>query len=103
MRRCCDTCIFRKDQKDDEPVYLDVEEKYEGIPEMVRERIIKDVRYTDGKFASFIIGDLIRCRDCAKVEEDKVFREYWCDGKRVPADHFCGYGVKKGEINATLD
>lgn len=69
--------------------------KDSGIPEMVQERIIKDVRYSDGKFASFIMGDLIRCRDCAKAEEDASIGTYWCDGREVPSSHYCSYGVRK--------
>ena len=38
---------------------------------------------------------VVRCRDCAKAEADTIFREYWCDGKKVPPSHYCGYGERR--------
>lgn len=39
--------------------------------------------------------EIIRCEDCNKCQIDIVYHEYWCDGKKVSADHFCGYAERK--------
>ena len=54
--------------------------------------------YDDGLDMAIAILDMltIRCKDCKNVHFDTTFKEYWCNGKKVPMDHFCGY-AKKGE------
>lgn len=42
------------------------------------------------------VAKIVRCKDCAKVHPDEMFGEYWCNGERVEANHFCSYGEKKG-------
>lgn len=41
------------------------------------------------------IDSLIRCRNCKYLQVDEVFHQYWCDGKRVGLDHYCGYAERK--------
>lgn len=38
---------------------------------------------------------LILCEDCAKCQIDDVYHDYWCDGKKVWKDHFCGYAERR--------
>lgn len=39
--------------------------------------------------------EIIRCKDCKHVQEDKIFHQYWCNGKEVKPDHFCGYAERR--------
>lgn len=39
--------------------------------------------------------EIIRCEDCAKCQIDDVYHDYWCDGKKVWKDHFCGYAERR--------
>ena len=48
----------------------------------------------------------IRCRDCIKLQRDVLADMYWCGGREVPLDHYCGYAERREEtkqINSTLD
>ena len=38
---------------------------------------------------------VVRCGECAKCQNDQWFHDYWCDGRKVWKDHYCGYGVRK--------
>lgn len=38
--------------------------------------------------------EITHCRDCAKLQIDNIFHDYWCDGKRVRLDHYCGYAER---------
>lgn len=113
MRRCCETCIFRKDLvKWDYSQGGCVHTKYDGFACLalasegnVIHMVGIDQHENDGcemwiakpQQIKTDAVQVVRCHDCAKAEEDSIFREYWCDGREVPADHFCGYGVKKGD------
>ena len=39
--------------------------------------------------------EIIRCEDCAKCQTDDVYHDYWCDGRKVWRDHFCGYAERR--------
>ncbi len=39
--------------------------------------------------------EIIRCKDCAKCQIDDVYHDYWCDGKKVWKEHFCGYAERR--------
>ena len=39
--------------------------------------------------------EIIRCRDCKHMQEDKIFHQCWCNGNEVKPDHFCGYAERK--------
>lgn len=39
--------------------------------------------------------EIIRCEDCANCQIDDVYHDYWCDGKKVWKDHFCGYAERR--------
>jgi len=45
-------------------------------------------------------SEIIRCKDCKRMQEDKIFHQYWCNGNEVRPDHFCGYAERKdnGEV-----
>ena len=34
--------------------------------------------------------EIIRCRDCAKCQYDALFDQYWCNGREVREDFYCG-------------
>lgn len=34
--------------------------------------------------------DIIRCRDCVKCQYDTLFDKYWCKGREVREDFYCG-------------
>lgn len=40
---------------------------------------------------------IVRCKDCKRKKPDVFFDLYWCMGKLVEEDHFCGYGEKESE------
>jgi hypothetical protein len=37
----------------------------------------------------------IRCRDCVKSQTDVLADTYWCDGRKVTPDHYCGYAERR--------
>ena len=39
--------------------------------------------------------EIIHCRDCKKCQIDSVFQDYWCDGRKVREDFYCGDAVRK--------
>ena len=39
--------------------------------------------------------EIIRCRDCKKCQIDSIYHDYWCDGRKVWKDHYCGYAERK--------
>lgn len=41
--------------------------------------------------ASKLQQEVITCEHCAKCQIDDVYHEYWCDGRKVRKDHYCGY------------
>ena len=43
------------------------------------------------------IFDLIRCRDCMRSKEDRIFGQWWCEGRRIDPDGFCNSAIKKGD------
>lgn len=42
--------------------------------------------------------EIIRCRDCMLMLEDKIFHRCWCNGREVKPDHFCGYAERKENV-----
>ena len=43
--------------------------------------------------------EVVKCRDCKKAEHDKIFREYWCQGREVDPDGYCSDGERKDDDN----
>ena len=41
--------------------------------------------------------DIIHCRECKNCQIDSVFHDYWCDGRKVWKDHYCGYAERRTE------
>ena len=39
--------------------------------------------------------EIITCEHCSKCQKDDVFLGYWCEGKRVRKDHYCGYAKRR--------
>ena len=39
--------------------------------------------------------EIIRCRECKHMQEDKLFGQCWCNGREVKYDHFCGYAERR--------
>ena len=39
--------------------------------------------------------EIIRCRDCQKCQIDSIYHDYWCDGRKVWRDHYCGYAERR--------
>lgn len=44
-------------------------------------------------------ADIICCRECKHVEHDKLFHDYWCRGREVEPDHYCGYAERREKTN----
>ena len=42
-----------------------------------------------------VIGELVRCKDCAKVQHDTIFGRWYCKGKRIEPTDYCSYGERK--------
>lgn len=49
----------------------------------------------EGQSDGHIVRELIRCKDCAKSQYDFMTKGYWCDGKQVSENHYCGYAERK--------
>lgn len=39
--------------------------------------------------------EVVRCKDCKECEIDEIFHDYWCNGRKVWGDHYCGYGERR--------
>ena len=57
----------------------------EGVAECIDE--IEDLPSTQ--------PENIRCKDCAKCQIDDIYHDYWCEGKKVWENHFCGYAERR--------
>ena len=38
--------------------------------------------------------EIIRCKDCKRCQIEILCNDYWCDGKKVWEDHYCGYAER---------
>lgn len=38
---------------------------------------------------------VVLCKDCVKSQYDFMTKGYWCDGKQVSENHYCGYAERK--------
>ena len=47
-------------------------------------------------FAS-VQQEIVRCKDCTKCQIDTVFHDYWCDGRKVWKNHYCGYAERRAD------
>lgn len=36
--------------------------------------------------------EIVRCKDCPRVQKDELFNQLWCGGRRVTPDWFCADG-----------
>lgn len=41
--------------------------------------------------------EIILCRECKFVEHDKLFHDFWCRGREVEPDHYCGYAERRDD------
>lgn len=39
--------------------------------------------------------EIIRCKDCINCSRDAIYDDYWCNGREVTADHYCGYAERR--------
>ncbi len=39
--------------------------------------------------------EIIRCRECKHVQEDKLFGQCWCNGSEVKTDDFCSRAERR--------
>ena len=39
--------------------------------------------------------EIIHCGDCKKCQVDSIYHDYWCDGRKVWRDHYCGYAERR--------
>lgn len=39
--------------------------------------------------------EIIRCKDCANCSRDALYDDFWCDGREVTPDHYCGYAERR--------
>lgn len=60
----------------------------------MKEYIVKADHLIDG-YGMQAVGELIRCKDCVKSQYDFMTKGYWCDGKQVSENHYCGYAERK--------
>lgn len=40
---------------------------------------------------------VVTCKDCVKSQYDFMTKGYWCDGKQVSENHYCGYAERKSD------
>ena len=67
---------------------------HEGLEPYVK---LRDVVWAIENLPS-VQPDIIRCKDCKYCEEtNHVF--YWCDGRKVWEDHYCGYAERRTDGN----
>ena len=45
---------------------------------------------------------VVRCKDCKNCQLDDVFHDYWCNGKKVWAEHFCSYGERRDDAECVV-
>lgn len=72
------------------------------------DRLIEKFPYIDPMAIIRVVSDLpavdaipvIRCKDCARCSIE-VCNDYWCDGKKVWKDHYCGYAERR--TDGTVD
>ena len=38
---------------------------------------------------------IIQCKECIYLQSDEIFGAYWCSGRSVKPDHYCGYAVRR--------
>ena len=38
---------------------------------------------------------LIECKECKYCDIDALFHDYWCKGKEVSPNHYCGCGKRR--------
>ena len=39
--------------------------------------------------------EIIRCRECKHMQEDKIFHQCWCNGNEVKFDDYCSYAERR--------
>ena len=39
--------------------------------------------------------EIIRCEECSRCQIDTIYHDYWCDGKKVCKEHYCGYAERR--------
>lgn len=64
------------------------EKLYEKIMQILYERI---------KPLPSAQPEIIRCRDCIHAIEDALCGGYWCKGKAVTSNHYCGYAERRND------
>jgi hypothetical protein len=61
------------------------------------EIIHKEIKDADGVTCYIKTGEIVRCNDCKRQDEDNVFRSMWCHEMRtfVKPEEFCSRGKRK--------
>lgn len=49
----------------------------------------------DGEKSNLV--EVVRCKDCKRVQRDVLFDEYRCRGHLVSPNCYCSEGIRKGE------
>lgn len=39
--------------------------------------------------------EIIRCKDCKYLNIDSIYSQYWCGGRKVYPDFYCGKAERK--------
>ena len=58
------------------------------------------VEYEDiaKKIIDKVPSAIIQCEECIYLQYDEIFDAYWCRGRSVKPDHYCGYAIRREEI-----
>ena len=72
------------------------EPSHEAVREYCRKRCLRivDAVFLE-KYAPSVRPEIIHCGECARCQIDEVFHDYWCDGRKVWKDHYCGYAERR--------
>ena len=66
-----------------------------------RQAAIDVVNGIDSYFVKYIEAlpsaqpEIIRCKDCKYLNIDSIYSQYWCGGRKVYPDFYCGKAERK--------
>ena len=59
--------------------------------------ILVDMDSIRDYLAQHDIVEVVRCKDCEKWQEDKLFGLHLCEGRRMDADDYCSKPIRRSE------
>lgn len=66
-----------------------------SVHKICEERAIKITEALNMAIEALQQPEIVRCEDCKKCQIEILCNDYWCDGKKVWKDHYCGYAERR--------